>query len=1017
LVAIPNYSQTRRLKSQVRYYHLALIIGLVFHGTLMFFTFEKTYDAYVHIFFAEHYAEHWFETWNYKWYTGFTVTSYPPLVHQIIALLSYVVGLKLGFLAWGMVVVLLFVRGVYRFSLLWVDQRSAEYAALAAVFCSSFTEAIHVFGQLPSMTGLALLLNACPEIYNWLRHRSKIHFVKAVLVLALTTTAHHVSTIFGMVFFVFPVLGLALIDRAVEEKGSIDELKTNDFLKQVWKNLPRIMFFGGVSLFILISVVFPYWYWSKTDPITQVSIPHGSRDSFIETLSSGLVFFLIPWGMMLFFLPYLFKNVFRKRNIFLGLSFTLMFLLGTGGTTPIPKMLLGETAFNILTLDRFTLWATILALPFWGAFLRDLFEGTFYHYLKDVWSGWVYRFTKLIVVGGILAFSLFIVNIGYFRSLQPDTIDIEPITNFLNKSKHYEWRYLTLGFGDQMAWLAANTNALSVDGNYHSVRRLPEMTSRAVERLENAKYQGMEGIGALQQFLTVPEKYNLKYIFSNDKFYDPLLYFAGWQYLQQLENGIAIWERPDVAPLPSILPQKIIPDYQRMIWGIVPITVLILVILAKLISFLYREYFNIEKRAIVPHMSLSDTWSIHLIWIGFMVCVFSVSTGFISYYNQDRVSPDNLVNAYFHAIDYKNFEKAHDYFDPDGRKSLDQFMLEISLEDGILASYAKLDSIDIKYRKGNNEDETIAHVKAHWITALMTYDTEHSLQLKKKGRHWYLLPDDIEKRIPSDQFIQRQELSYFSQGRRKAIVDLTEREDILDRPKLDIISSSLVKVDSNFHVIGEIINIDSDPAYITVSASLYDEQDNELVSYNAKDILVHNLLPKESTPFRIDFESTQWTSSYGQTFNPMEKNPMSFNSPPKKFVVNVKSVVNDKRQYKSMGLKDVVIGNDSVSGELVNYGTREINIPHIITAYYQDGEIEWVESEYLPKGIRPQRKKAFQFRKAELGNIKMLERGTDENLIINGSSRKYLDNPHRYKNQNKSIEIFPDGYAASGNID
>ena len=1003
------------MKSQVRYYHLALIIGLVFHGTLMFFTFEKTYDAYVHIFFADHYAENWFETWNYKWYTGFTITSYPPLVHQIIALLSYVVGLKLGFLTWGMMVVLLFVRGVYRFSMLWVDQRSAEYAALAAVFCSSFVEAIHVFGQLPSMTGLSLLLNACPEIYNWLRHRSKIHFVKAVLVLALTTTAHHVSTIFGMVFFVFPVLGLALLDRAVEEKGSIDDLKVKDFILQVWKNLPRVILFGAVSLFILISVVFPYWYWSKTDPITQVSIPHGSRDSFIETLSSGLVFFLIPWGMMLFFLPYLFKNAFRKRNIFLGLSLALMFLLGTGGTTPLPKMLLGDTAFNILTLDRFTLWATMLALPFWGAFLRDLFEGTFYHYLKDIWAGWVYRFTQFLVIGGILAFSLFIINIGYFRSLQPESIETDPITNFLNKSKHYEWRYLTLGFGDQMAWLAANTQALSVDGNYHSVRRLPEMTSRAVERLENAKYQGMEGIGALQQFLTVPDKYNLKYIFSNDKFYDPLLYFTGWQYLQVLENGIAIWERPDVAPLPSILPRKTIPDYQRMIWGIVPITVLILVILMKLFSFLYRQYFKLEKKAIVKTGNLPDVWSIHMIWIGFMACVFIGSTGFMTYYNQDRISPDNLIKAYFHAIDYKYFETAHQFYDPENRKSIDQFMLEISLEDGILASYAKLDGIDINYKKGDQKDELIAEVKADWITALMTYDTEHTLRLKKKGTYWYLLPEGVEKRIPSDQFIQRPELSFFNQGRRKAVVDLTEREDVLDRPQVDIISSSLVSMDSSFHVVGEIQNIDNDPSYITVSATLYDENNNELVSYNAKDIVVHNLLPKERTPFRIDFESTQWVNEQGQTFNPSEFNPMTFESTPTKFVVNVKSIVTDVRQYKSMGIQNTEFGDQQVTGEMINYGTREINIPHLLLGYYKNNQVYWVDDTYLERGIRPQRKKPFEIKIIEKESIKIISVGTDDNMIINGTARSYIQNPNRNKYNNKGIQIFPDGYAASGN--
>ena len=77
---------------------------------------------------------------------------------------------------------------------------------------------------------------------------------------------------------------------------------------------------------------------------------------------------------------------------------------------------------------------------------------------------------------------------------------------------------------------------MTVDGNYHSARRLPELTTRAVERLENSKFRGVEGIGCLQQFLTVPEKYNLKYVFSNDKFYDPILYFCGWHRLTAIRK-------------------------------------------------------------------------------------------------------------------------------------------------------------------------------------------------------------------------------------------------------------------------------------------------------------------------------------------------------------------------------------------------------------------------------------------------------------------------------------------------
>ena len=88
-----------------------------------------------------------------------------------------------------------------------------------------------------------------------------------------------------------------------------------------------------------------------------------------------MVFFLIPWGILLFILPYIYYRYYSKRYLFFGLSFTLLSILGTGGTTPIPLKLLGETAFNILTLDRFTLWASIMAIPMFGEFTYRFVEG------------------------------------------------------------------------------------------------------------------------------------------------------------------------------------------------------------------------------------------------------------------------------------------------------------------------------------------------------------------------------------------------------------------------------------------------------------------------------------------------------------------------------------------------------------------------------------------------------------------------------------------------------------------
>lgn len=57
----------------------------------------------------------------------------------------------------------------------------------------------------------------------------------------------------------------------------------------------RAGIYGVGMIAVLVLVVLPYWLWSRSDPITQVSIPHASRDSFLVNTSAGLVF---GWFLM-----------------------------------------------------------------------------------------------------------------------------------------------------------------------------------------------------------------------------------------------------------------------------------------------------------------------------------------------------------------------------------------------------------------------------------------------------------------------------------------------------------------------------------------------------------------------------------------------------------------------------------------------------------------------------------------------------------------------------------------------
>ena len=699
---------------------IAMSLSLLTHGVILYFTLPKTYDAFVHMFFADHYARFWFEPWEYRWYTGFLTISYPPLVHQVIALLSKVFPLKVAFVIYANVILQVLIVGVYRFSKLFYNKTTAGVAALLVVILSSIVETLHVYGQMPTLTGLAFLLNALPFLYLYIRKQKGIYLVMALSFLAVVVSAHHVTAIFGMAFFIAPTFWMALTDNLPEKSLTNNRLKfVFSLLSQGILQYKQIILFGGLMLVLAIGLIFPYWFWSKNDPITQVSIPHGSRDNFLLQTSSGLIFFIIPLILIFSFLPAISYSLSKKKRFFgWALAFYVCILFGSGGTTPFPKMILGSNAFNILTLDRFGFWASIIAVPFMAKFILSFVAG-------PVQQFWVNNFGKTshFILSGATGFAyflfvIFVFHLGTFRPLQPKEVEIQPILNFLNRDEHMRWRYLTLGFGDQMAWLSSNSLAATVDGNYHSARRLPELTTRPIERLENAKFSGGAGLASLNDFLANAEKYSLKYVFSNDRYYDPLLYYTGWSRTIRLENGIMVWEKGNISTIKPIIPKKIAP-FLKYAWGTLPISSLILAIF---LGFLYLRKFK-ETEYLQETPAVDDYYPKSIVFASAVLpLVFSLT--FISkqvyelLFVKEQNTPVSAIQNYYNLLDFQRFEQAFQFFVPSPTFTLDQYLLEKSVSDGgIMPSYAKLDSISIQ-EITTQKDYSLVKVYSEWNTAL-----------------------------------------------------------------------------------------------------------------------------------------------------------------------------------------------------------------------------------------------------------------------------------------------------------
>jgi len=550
---------------------LLLMVALAVHLPLLLMKLPlQSYDTNFHIFFSSHYLHHWFDPWNTKWFAGFSQATYPPMPHYWIAVLSPIMGLDLAYMAVQMVAILLLVVGVYRFSLLWVSPRAASIAALASVFLGSESFLVYNAGQLPTTLAAPLYLIALPFLYEWLRHGRAGAFFKAAVLFVAAAAGHHLTLLFGSFIFALPVVGLALLQ---DRNGA--------------RTSARLVVARTIGIVIVVSVMvgivlLPFWLSLLHHPIDQTTIPHASRSNFILSPEWGLNYFILPYGALFLAIPYIFirgSSEVRLRPLLLG--FWVTFVLGLGGTTPLGHWLLGH-AFEVLTMERFSYWAGLLALPFVGLLSVKLIDRFRY------WA-----------VSGLAVLAIWTCGMGVawgtYRITNARDVNVNVVADWLNRGGHDQYRYFTLGFGNSISRLAVMTDASSVDGEWYTGRLLPELTRYGGASLTQAKYFGTAGLESMRAIMMHSDKYGLKWIFSNDPYYDPLLSFAGWRPVDYLDDKtITVWAKDGVPPATPVNVAQRPPRWQGLIWGTLPFGSSILAILVFMIPERRRKELDAE---------------------------------------------------------------------------------------------------------------------------------------------------------------------------------------------------------------------------------------------------------------------------------------------------------------------------------------------------------------------------------------------------------------------------------------
>lgn len=503
--------------------------------------------------FADHYAKDWFSLWETRWYTGFDIVSYPPLTHQLIALLIPLLGFEKAYAAILWLVTTLYPLGIYAFSRNFSGKAASAYASLAAAFLLPIFVTAHIFGQLPFLTATLFALFGTAALKRFLQEGRLSNFLLALSITTTTMAAHH-ATLMVQPFFIFAVMVFQLN-------------------KSNWKLL-----FSRIFIYLITAIpsgmlaIWPFWKWGMHQQL-QTPIDHLSRHNFFTDPFAIAIFFFpfyFPIGAII---PFLFKK-WPLKFIGLQFSFVILFILGLGGTTPLPNLIFGKS-WEWLTYDRFAFWAVLTLMPFFGIL--------FIRFKKWIKNRRILRPLPASLRGTFISASIFLIFIcsamgswftPKFLPIQPAPIDMKPIVEWIEAEDHYYWRYLTFGFGDQFAYLNLLIDkTTTLDGSYHTARTIPELRESGIGQIDTS-YWALKGIPSIGPILQASGEYGVRWGFVNLKKFVPELKKNGWVFVKYLENGIQVWENPNFKFKPPVIPAA--DPFESFSWGIFPMLSLII---------------------------------------------------------------------------------------------------------------------------------------------------------------------------------------------------------------------------------------------------------------------------------------------------------------------------------------------------------------------------------------------------------------------------------------------------------
>jgi hypothetical protein len=258
-----------------------------------------------------------------------------------------------------------------------------------------------------------------------------------------------------------------------------------------------------------------------------------------------------------------------------------------------------------------------------------------------------------------------------------------------------------------------------------------------------------------------------------------------------------------------------------------------------------------------------------------------------------------------------------------------------------LLTYSALDKFEVRPLHAS-DNEADVQLTLHWATVVGSSVSTRQLHVVKNGNNWepewpiVKEPNMPPQVIPVNYL--RWDVIYRGPG------DDWGAQDV-EAPHVRIVDMQPVERADGVVILGELLNEDVVPAYVSVSATLLGKDRSPMGTEGSFDKISHLLLPKQVTPFLIKFPNVTLSDVGSIRMTPLSALIAASADP----VIEI----GDEQLHP--------VPDASLTGQLINQSGQIVNVAHVLGTFYdKSGKVVWVADQYVDQALLPQNPVPFQ---------------------------------------------------------